>query len=139
LFFSDTALAEVEKLTAQLNVKEADDGSRNATIQSLEQKCCRLREYIKKLTGKCSEWESSYDRQTKAIERLQDKNRRIATRYKELLEQKREQRRAHQQYRAKWSEERSNLHTVHINLERELEEIARELALPIDGHAAASN
>ena len=133
------ASAEVEELSTQLSMKEGEERSLKVANQSLQQKCARLREYIKKLTNKCSEWESSYDRQAKAIERLQDKNRRVVARYKELVDQKREQKRVHQHHRAKWSEERSNLHTVHMQLEDELNEIARELSLPVDGQAPVAN
>ena len=61
------------------------------TNDSLEKKCAKLRDYIRKLTLKCEEWEASYQRQSKAIEKLQANNLRIrqkatemASRYRKL-------------------------------------------------------
>ena len=68
-----------------LKVKETDGSKLRLANESLENKCSRLREYIKKLTAKCEEWEVSYERQAKSIEKLQAKNVRIRERASEMV------------------------------------------------------
>jgi cell division protein FtsB len=69
--------ADLDK-SNQASTNQEVEGSRlKATVHSLESKCTRLRDYIRKLTKKCEEWEVSYERQAKSIEKLQGKNLKI--------------------------------------------------------------
>jgi chromosome segregation ATPase len=127
--------SEIEEATSLLRSKESEEHSLKVNIQSCEMKNSRLREYIRKLTTKCEEWETSYDRQSRAIDRLQEKKARmkekacdIAGRYRTLLADINRRKKLHQHDREKWSNERSNLNSVHAALEQELEQIAKELA-----------
>ncbi|VEU40446.1 unnamed protein product [Pseudo-nitzschia multistriata] len=127
--------SEVNEVTALLRSKDAEEHSLRVNIESCEKKNARLREYIRKLTNKCEEWEGSYDRQSRAIERLQEKNTRIkekacdiAGRYRALVADVNRRKKMHKHDREKWSNERSNLTNVHAALEQELEQIAKELA-----------
>ena len=127
--------SEIEDITSLLRSKESEEHSLKANIQSYEKKNGRLREYIGKLTTKCEEWEISYDRQSRAIDRLQEKKARmkekasdIACRYRSLVADINRRKKLHQHDREKWSHDRSNLNTVHAALEKELEQIAKELA-----------
>jgi chromosome segregation ATPase len=61
-------------------------------INSLENKCSRLRDFIKKLTLKCDEWEASYEKQGQAMEKLlardvrtRERAAEIANRYRKLV------------------------------------------------------
>eukprot|EP00536_Pseudo-nitzschia_multiseries_P010131 jgi/Psemu1/307055/fgenesh1_kg.300_\ len=126
--------SEIEDATAALRSKESEENSLRVNIQSCEKKNTRLREYIRKLTSKCEEWEASYDRQSRAIDRLQEKKARIkekacdiAGRYRALVADVNRRKKMHQNDREKWSHERSNLNSVHAALEQELEQIAKEL------------
>jgi chromosome segregation ATPase len=126
---------EIEEATSLLRSKESEEHSLRVNIQSCEKKNSRLREYIRKLTTKCEEWEASYDRQSRAIDRLQEKKARIkekacniAGRYRTLVADINKRKKLHQHDREKWSNERSNLNSVHAALEQELEQIAKELA-----------
>ena len=65
--------SEIEEMNSLLRSKESEENSLKANIESSENKNTRLREYIRKLTAKCEEWEVSYDRQSRAIDRLQEK------------------------------------------------------------------
>lgn len=127
--------SEIEEATSLLLSKESEEHSLKVNIQSCEMKNSRLREYIRKLTTKCEEWETSYDRQSRAIDRLQEKKARIkekacdiAGRYRTLVADINRRKKLHQHDREKWSNERSNLNSVHAALEQELEQIAKELA-----------
>lgn len=73
-----------EKVSTSLRSKEIEESRLRSAIGSLETKCNRLREYIKKLTTKCEEWEQSYERQAKYIDKLQEKNVIIRERYRKL-------------------------------------------------------
>ena len=57
--------------------RESDGVRLESTVTSLEVKCGRLREYIKRLTSKCEDWETSYERQARVIEKLEGKNVKI--------------------------------------------------------------
>ncbi len=118
---------------------ETEAISHKAKIDTLEEKCARLREYVRKLTTKCEEWEESYDRQSRTVEKLQEKNSRIrdkasdlAMRYRKLAGEAKHWTKKHHEDRIKWTEERSNLREVHMTLEQELEQITRELTLPLE-------
>lgn len=131
----NTMKSEIEDVTSRLRSKESEEHSLKINIESCEKKNSRLREYIRKLTTKCEEWETSYDRQSRAIDRLQEKNSRIkekaceiASRYRALVADVNRRKKMHQHDRDKWSHERSNLNSVHAALERELEQIAEELS-----------
>jgi len=135
----DSLTSDLEQISYQLRSKEAEEKSLKSTIQSLENKTARLRDYIRKLTTKCEEWEVSYDKQSLAVEKLQEKNARIrekasefACRYRKLAGDVQRRKRMHSEDRARWSHERSNLNEVHIALEHELELIARELSIPVE-------
>ena len=41
--------------------------------ESWENRCFKLRVYMKKLTTKCEEWETSFDQQSKVLEALHGK------------------------------------------------------------------
>lgn len=127
--------SEIEEMNSLLRSKESEENSLKANIESSENKNTRLREYIRKLTAKCEEWEVSYDRQSRAIDRLQEKKTRmkertadIASRYRALVTDINRRKKLHKNDRERWSLERSNLNSVHAALERELEQIAKELA-----------
>lgn len=127
--------SEIEEITSLLRSKEYEEQSLKVNIQSCEKKNSRLREYIQKLTTKCEEWETSYDRQSRAIDRLQEKKARIkekacaiAGRYRDLVTDINQRNKMQQHNREKRSHERSNLNSVHAALEKELEQIAKELA-----------
>jgi len=127
--------SKIEEATILLRSKEYEEQSLKVNIQSYENKNVRLRDYIRKLTAKCEEWEASYERQSKAIDILQQKKARmkekaceIADRYKTLVTDVNRRKKLHQDDRSKWNNERSNLNSVHAALERELEQIAKELA-----------
>jgi len=131
----NTMRSEIDKGQTLLRSKEFEEQSLKANIQSFEKKNTKLREYIRKLTNKCEEWETSYDRQSRAIDRLQDKKNRmkdkacdIAGRYRALVADINRRKKLHQSDREKSIHERSNLNSVHAALEQELEEIAKELA-----------
>jgi chromosome segregation ATPase len=135
----DALKADLEEATYKLRSKESENKSMKFTVDSLEKKTTRLREYVRKLTTKCEEWEESYEKQTLAIEKLQEKNSRmrekalqIAEKYKRLAENVQRRKRMHKEDRAKWSSERTNLNHVHVQLEQELEQIAKELTLPVE-------
>ena len=107
-----------------------------AAYRNFEGYCSITRdEYIRKLTSKCEEWEISYERQSRAIEMMQEKKTRmkertaeIASRYRALATDINRRKKLHKNDRERWSHERSNLNSVHAALERELEQIAKELA-----------
>jgi len=127
--------SEIDGVTTLLRSKESEEHSLRVNVQSCEKKNIKLREYIRKLTNKCEEWEASYDRQSRAIDRLQEKNSRIkdkacdiAGRYRALVADVNRRKKMHLHDREKWSHERSNLNNVHVALEQELEQIAKELA-----------
>jgi chromosome segregation ATPase len=127
--------SEIDGVTSLLRSKESEEDSLKVNIQAYEKKNSRLREYIRKLTTKCEEWETSYDRQSRVIDRLQEKKARvkekaydIAGRYRALVADINRRKRLHQHDREKWSHERSHLNSVHAALEQELEQIAKELA-----------
>jgi chromosome segregation ATPase len=67
-----------------LRSKESEENRLRSKIDSLDTKCSRLREYIKKLTAKCEEWELSYEQQANSMEKLQSKNLRIRERASEI-------------------------------------------------------
>lgn len=107
----------------------------NKKVETLESKCTKLREYTRKLTQKCEEWEVSYDQQAQLIAKLQDRNGRnkqkaseLAQKYKRLSGDVQRRSRVHQDDREKWTAERSSLRNIHTQLEEELEVIAKELS-----------
>lgn len=62
-------IQEKDEATRQLQ-------SKNAT---LERKCERLRDYIRRLTSKCEEWAVSYEEQSTLLKRLHNERRRYVT------------------------------------------------------------
>lgn len=129
------------RILSQLRSKESEERSHKDTIDALEKKCARLRDYIRKLTIKCEEWEESYNRQARTVQKLQEKNARvrdkasdIAIRYRKLAGDANHRTRKHYEDRIKWTQERSNLRELHITLEHELEQITKELSIPIEGN-----
>lgn len=107
--------------------------SREGKLMASESKCSRLRDYIQKLTKKCEEWEKSYDQQLQCIEKLRRKNVKvldkaseIAKKYHKLKEDFRKKQRCNSGDRKKWNHERSNIQAVHMQLEEELDLIAKE-------------
>jgi len=131
--------SEINDVTSKLRSKENEEHSLKLNIQSCEKKNSRLREYIRKLTTKCEAWEESYDRQTKAINRLQEKNTRIrekasdiAGRYRTLVGDLNRRKKSHLHDRENWKNERSSLHTVHEALEQELQDISKALMVEED-------
>merc|ERR1711865_819538 len=126
--------SEVDDATSHLRSKENEERSLKINFQSCEKKNGRLREYIRKLTLKCESWEDSYDRQTKHIDRLQEKNveirakaNDIAGRYRSLVGDLKTRKKLHLNDREHWRSERSNLHDVHAALEQELQNISEQL------------
>jgi hypothetical protein len=128
--------SELERTSFELRSKESELGKTKPVMESLEKKVSVLRDYVRKLTTKCEEWEKSYDRQSVAIDKLQQKNAKIrekaslmADKYRKLVADIQRRKRIHKDDRAKWSHERSSLSHVHLQLEQELEQIAKELSL----------
>lgn len=85
---TEEELSEVKTVLRSKNSEEAKLLSKSG---SLETKCSRLREYIRKLTSKCEEWEASYDRQSMVLDKLHSRNGKskqkaseLAHRYKKL-------------------------------------------------------
>lgn len=108
--------------------------SQEDKLMGSESKCTRLRVYIQKLTKKCEEWEKSYDQQFECIEKLRRKNSKvldktseIARKYHKLKADVQRKRICHNSVREKWSNEQSNIQAVHMELEEELDLIAKEL------------
>ncbi|KAG7353969.1 hypothetical protein IV203_003325 [Nitzschia inconspicua] len=135
-FRSEQLKAGLETASIKRYSKESEVNRLNSIVESLEKKTSILRDYVRKLTVKCEEWEESYDKQSVAMEKLQLKNSKIrekahliAEKYKKLAGDVQQRKRMHQEDRTKWSSERSNLNHVHLQLEQELEQIARELSL----------
>lgn len=113
---------------------EKQSGSLQSQVELLEKKNSRLREYVKKLTLKCEEWESTYETQADAVEKLQAKNARlraksatIAAKYKSLASQVKSRDQTQVGEAERWDVERNDLQRVHEQLEKELELITREL------------
>ncbi|CAJ1946989.1 unnamed protein product [Cylindrotheca closterium] len=128
--------SELEKIMDYQQSQATIISSQEEKIMASESKCKRLREYIQKLTKKCEEWEKSYDQQFKCIEKLRRKNTKvldkgseIAKKYHKLKADAQRKRTSHHSDREKWSSERSNIQAVHIQLEEELDLIAKELNL----------
>lgn len=79
------------EFSEQLTAKQKLEEELRSTIEALEAKTGKLRQYVNKLTTKCEEWEKSYERQGKSVEKLQAKNTRLrekaiemAAKYKQL-------------------------------------------------------
>ena len=68
----------------ELESKGAEESRLRSVVDSLENKCSRLRGYAKKLTSKCEEWEASYEQQSKSFDKLQAKSNRIRDRAREM-------------------------------------------------------
>lgn len=103
-------------------------------LSASESKCTRLREYIHKLTKKCEEWEKSYDKQSRCIDKLRQRNVKvldkasdIAKKYRKLKTDVQRKQKCHTNDREKWTREQSNIQAVHMQLEEELDLIAKEL------------
>ena len=93
LVFSLSTKAKLEQVSQTQKSQETEETQLRSLVDSLETKCSRLRDYIKKLTKKCEEWEVSYDQQSRTIEKLQGKNLKMrekasefASRYHRLKE-----------------------------------------------------
>eukprot|EP00934_Nitzschia_sp_Nitz4_P001708 Nitzschia sp. Nitz4//scaffold19_size178191//144666//148939//NITZ4_002006-RA/size178191-augustus-gene-0.157-mRNA-1//-1//CDS//3329540768//1708//frame0 len=122
-------------LAHELEARNGLVESMQSTIASLESKGSRLREYVKKLTVKCEEWESSYERQARSMEKLKASNLRtrekanaVAAKYKQLAEHVKSKNKGHTEDRDKRSGERHDLQMIHTQLEKELEKITQELS-----------
>lgn len=72
------------ELSQERLVKHTHEDELRSTIEGLEEKCVRVRHYVKKLTLKCEEWEQSYERQGKSLEKLQTKNSRMREKMSEM-------------------------------------------------------
>ena len=135
----DELQTKLDDAAAKFMSKDNEVKSMKLSMESLEKKTARLREYVRKLTTKCEEWEESYEKQSESLERLQAKNTairckasQITEKYKRLADHVQRRKRMHKEDRAKWSSERYNLNHVHLQLEQELEQIAKELSLPVE-------
>mmetsp|Transcript_11576 Transcript_11576/g.27855 ORF Transcript_11576/g.27855 Transcript_11576/m.27855 type:complete len:1350 (-) Transcript_11576:116-4165(-) len=129
--------SELEKMMDYQQSQATMLASQEEKLMASESKCARLREYIQKLTKKCEEWEKSYDQQFQCIEKLRrknikvlDKGSEIAKKYHKLKADVQRKRICHNSDREKWSNERSNIQAVHVQLEEELDLIAKELNAP---------
>lgn len=134
IIFRLTTKADLERVSKEQKSGNAEEKQLRSVVNSLETKCSRLRDYIKKLTKKCEEWEVSYDQQVSTIEKLQAKNLKIrekasevAGRYHRLKEDVQKRKKSHKDDKIKWTHERSTIHEVHARLEEELELITKEL------------
>ena len=82
---------KITELANEISTRRNTEQELRGAIDTLESKCVRLREYVMKLTIKCEEWETSYEHQSKSLEKLQLKNARmkekvleVAAKYKDL-------------------------------------------------------
>jgi predicted RNase H-like nuclease (RuvC/YqgF family) len=89
--FRINAQQQLSRSNDSLQSNEAEQAQLRGKVESLENKGARLREYIRKLTAKCEEWEVSYEKQSKRIERHDEQHREtrrkaseIARRYQKL-------------------------------------------------------
>jgi septal ring factor EnvC (AmiA/AmiB activator) len=90
-FSSSSTEEELSKVNTALQSKNSEEAKLRSKSEGLETKCTRLREYIRKLTSKCEEWEASYDRQSMVLDKLHTRNGKskqkaaeLAHRYKKL-------------------------------------------------------
>ena len=84
--------SQISSSNELLHAKDEEGRALQSKINSLEIKCSRLRDFIKKLTLKCDEWEASYEKRGHAMEKLQGREARtrerateIANRYQKLV------------------------------------------------------
>jgi septal ring factor EnvC (AmiA/AmiB activator) len=88
----DVARSQITSSAELFQVKDEEGRILQSKVNSLEIKCSRLRDFIKKLTLKCDEWEASYEKQAQAMDKLQTRDARtrerageIADRYRKLV------------------------------------------------------
>jgi chromosome segregation ATPase len=131
---------QLERISHELRSKAAQVDKMKPMVESLERKASVLREYVGKLTTKCEEWKESNDRQSTVIEKMQQKNLRlrekssqIVVRYKKLSEGIKRRNQTKNEDSANWRQGRTKLNDVPGQLERELEQIAKELSLSPQG------
>lgn len=110
-----------------------------------ETRCFKLREYMRKLTAKCEEWESSYEQQSKILEALhaqqetaRAKAAQLGRKYQQLtndvLHQNQSRIKGRKLHGADISRDQSlfvedlaDVQSIHEELENQLEHIANEL------------
>ena len=59
---------KLEESETMLEYQESTSLKLQTQNEALARKCTRLKEYIQKLTLKCDEWASSYDKQARVIQ-----------------------------------------------------------------------
>ena len=108
-----------------------------------ETRCFKLREYMRKLTAKCEEWESSYEQQSKILEALhvqqetaRSKAAQLGRKYAQLANDTVQRKKSRMEIRAlhdadgsrdHFMEDLADFQSIHEELENQLEHIANEL------------
>lgn len=92
LLCSSTTQQQLSKCNDKLSVCDTEKEKLLTKIVSMENKCSKLRDYIRKLTSKCEEWEISYEKQSERLEKHDQRHREtrkkaseIARRYQKLV------------------------------------------------------
>jgi chromosome segregation ATPase len=119
---------QLDESTASLRTMTNEFKMASTRSDHLELKCSRLRDYIRKVTGKCDQWEDFYDRQAEVVEGLKRANERTRQKTAELARRYQERDQIHDKERAVWTAQKCNLDFIHSQLEEELHGIANELA-----------
>jgi peptidoglycan hydrolase CwlO-like protein len=69
LFVHSSSLeAKLEESEIMLEEQESTSLNLQTQNEALARKCTRLKGYIQKLTSKCDEWASSYDKQARVMQ-----------------------------------------------------------------------
>ena len=68
------------------NIKEQAMSELESQREVWENRCFKLRVYMRKLTAKCEEWETAFDQQAKLLEALNSKYRALKNSRTETLE-----------------------------------------------------
>ena len=82
LLYHDRLSAALE----DVKVKEQAMSELDSQRESWENRCFKLRVYMRKLTAKCEEWETSYEQQSKLLETLNSKYTALKNNRTETLE-----------------------------------------------------
>lgn len=68
-------LVHSASLRSQIQDKDKETRQLQSKNASLDQKCERLRDYIRRLTSKCEEWATCYEEQSKLLTRVHGQSR----------------------------------------------------------------
>ena len=68
LVYSSSLGTKLEESEIMLEEQESASLNLQTQNEALARKCTRLKGYIQKLTSKCDEWASSYDKQARVMQ-----------------------------------------------------------------------